>query len=77
MSSFLGKRTGELHADHFGDQHVDRLAQQPPRPRFRRLPAQDSQAVDHCGAAVGAHDESGKSTPSRSQTVFARYSRLT
>src|SRR5690606_496329 len=51
----LGQPAGHLEADHFGDQHGNRLAQ------HRRLgldaahaPAQHAQPVDHGGVAVGA-----------------------
>ena len=46
---------GQLEADHFGDQHRDRLAE---HGGFgfdpADAPAQHAQAVDHCGVAVGA-----------------------
>nr|GFD52665.1 hypothetical protein [Tanacetum cinerariifolium] len=51
----LGKRAGELEADHLGDQHADRLAE---HRRFRLdaadAPAEHAEAVDHGGVAVGA-----------------------
>ena len=78
---------GELEADHFGNQHRDGLAQ---HRRFRldaaHAPAQHRQAVDHGGVAVGADHRIGEGEfdglflPSfclRTQTVSARYSRLT
>ena len=56
----LNHRAGQLEADDFGDQHRHRLAQ------HRGLgldpahaPAQNGQAVDHRGMAVGAHQGIG------------------
>ena len=50
-----GKFAGELHADHFGHEHIDRLAE---HDAFgldaANAPADDAQAVDHGGVAIGA-----------------------
>ena len=77
-----------MEADHFGDDHRDRLAE------HRRLrldpadaPAQDAEAVDHGGVAVGADQRvgigdlppvlAGPPTSGVLQMPRAIYSRLT
>ena len=56
----LLQRAGQMEADHFGDDHRDRLAE------HRRLgldpadaPAEHAEAVDHGGVAVGADQRVG------------------
>ena len=56
----LGQLPGELKPHHFGNQHRDRLAQHG-RLGFNtaHAPAQNREAVDHGGVAVGAHQGVG------------------
>ena len=56
-----GQFAGELQADDFGQQHVDRLAE---HDGFgfdaADAPADDAQAVDHRGVAIGADERIGE-----------------
>ena len=73
---------GELHADDFGQEHVDRLAE---HDAFgldaADAPADDAEAVDHRGVAVGADEGIGEERRALASlpmnTTLARYSRLT
>ena len=52
----LGQFAGQVEADHLGHQHVDGLAQHGGLGLDTAdTPAQNAQAVDHGGVAVGAH----------------------
>ncbi len=77
------KLAGELEADDFGHEHVERLAE---HDGFgldaADAPADDAQAVDHRGVAVGADERIGKRdgallVVAARNTPLARYSRLT
>ena len=55
------KLAGEFHADHFRQQHVDRLAEHHALGLdAAHAPADHAQAVDHRGVAIGADERVGK-----------------